>query len=590
MSAGAGRRPAEPNKGHPSGNTTGDTSAGQGTSGAGSPGRRHMKWWGWGDPGQAFDHTDKPGLRAFLLDRLGVDIAASPAPPPDPASLLVDSPRLPPSLLTALQAAVGPDRVQTGDAERLVHASGKSLRDLIEMRSGTPGRLPDVIVYPETEQHVVDVLQLALHANAVLIPFGGGSSISGSLRVPADETRPAICVDLADMNRVTAIDGHSRLATIQAGALGPDLEEQLARHGWTLGHFPDSFLHSTLGGWIATRSSGMQSDSYGDIADIVQGVRVVTPSGILHTRPVPASSAGPSVTEMVLGSEGRLGITTESTVRIRRRAPHRRVLAYLFPNWPRGLAAIADARASQANPIFKRLADAEETAFSFALGRAEHGTAQGTSRAVDFLLRRILRRDPAQQCLAFVGFEGTLGEMRRNRRVFSRIARAYGGLPLGSRPGALYDQKKFDTPYLRDFLLDRGVLADVCETAAPWSRLAGLHEEVFATVHRELAGMGLRGSVMCHLSHTYHSGACLYFTFALVPAGDAAPIALYDRLKAAIQQAFIDGGATLSHHHAVGTEHARWLPDDVSPAGAHLIGALFSSADPGRNLNPNKIV
>ena len=565
--------PGSPNRGH-----------------VNSPNPGHMKWWGWGDPQQAFDDTGKPRLGPFLLDRLGVDIAVPPAPPPDPAALLIDPPRLPPSLLTALRAVVGPDRVRTGNAERLVHSSGKSLRDLIEMRSGVPGRLPDVVVYPATEQHVVDVLALALRTDAVVIPFGGGSSISGSLRVSATETRPAISVDLADLNRVVAIDDRSRLATIQAGALGPDLEEQLGRQGWTLGHFPDSFLHSTLGGWIATRSSGMQSDGYGDIADIVQAVRVVTPSGILCTRPVPASAAGPSVTEMVLGSEGRLGIITEATVRIRRRAPRRTVLAYLFPDWPRGLAAIAKVRASSSAPIFMRLADAEETAFSLALGRAEQGPARWISGAVKFALRRVLRRDPARQCLAFVGFEGSAGEIRRNRRLFSRIARAHGGVPLGRRPGALYDQKKFDTPYLRDFLLDRGVLADVCETAAPWSRLETLHETVYAAVQRELAELGVRGSVMCHLSHTYHSGACVYFTFAVVPTGSATPMAIYDRLKSAIQQTFIDAGATLSHHHAVGTEHARWLPDDVSPAGAHLIAALFAGADPGRNLNPNKIV
>ena len=375
---------------------------------------------------------------------------------------------------------------------------------------------------------------------------------------------------------------------MQAGAFGPALEAQLNAQGWTLGHFPDSFTHSTLGGWIATRSSGMQSDKYGDVADLVRGLRVVTPAGLLAVRPVPSTSTGPSVREMVLGSEGRLGIVTEATVHVHRLPEQRVILGYLFPDWERGLEAMRAISECEATPSVTRVSDAPETQFSFATRKAGSPVDRIKSRA----LRAILRRrgiDESRMCLGFMGYEGSAGHVKAQRRLVGRIVKAHGGLSIGSGPGALYDQKKFDTPYIRDFLLDRGALGDVSETAAPWSQLRALYDTTTGAAARAIAEQGIGGYVMCHLSHSYHAGACLYFTFALDPAGAADPLVAYDAVKGAIQQAFVDAGGTLSHHHAVGTEHARWLEQDISAAGVAMQRALFEGVDPGANLNPGKI-
>ena len=253
---------------------------------------------------------------------------------------------------------MGSEQVSTDALDRLVHARGKSLRDLVRSRSGDLGRLPDVVVRPGDEEAVAAVLQAAVDANAVVIPFGGGTSISGSLEAPPGETRTVVSVDLGAMDRVLSIDAGSRLARVQAGVLGPRLEEQLNAQGWTLGHFPDSFSHSTLGGWVATRSSGMQSDMYGDVADLTRGVRVATPAGLLAARAVPSTSTGPSVREMVLGSEGRLGIITEATVHVHRRPERRTILGYLFPSWEEGLAAMTAIAAGEASPSVTRVSDA----------------------------------------------------------------------------------------------------------------------------------------------------------------------------------------------------------------------------------------
>ncbi len=273
-----------------------------------------MRWWGWGDEGVSFTHEDKPALGPFLERNLDIDVARAVSRPAAFDGLTIPEPSLPKDLAAALDEL----DVSTDPLDRVVHARGKSLRDLVRHRRGELGRLPDVVVRPADEDEVAAIMRAALDADAVLIPFGGGTSISGSLEAPPSERRTVISLDMARLDRVLAVDAASGLARVQAGAFGPDLERQLNAQGWTLGHFPDSFTHSTLGGWIATRSSGMQSDRYGDIADLTRAVRVVTPAGLLVTRPVPHASTGPSVREMVLGSEGRLGVITEATVQVRR--------------------------------------------------------------------------------------------------------------------------------------------------------------------------------------------------------------------------------------------------------------------------------
>ena len=473
-----------------------------------------------------------------------------------------------------------------------MHGRGKSLRDLVRQRRGELGRLPDAVVRPADEAGVEAVVRAVLDADAVLIPFGGGTSISGSLEPPAGESRPVISLDLSRLARVLDVDPVSRLARVQAGVLGPDLERQLAERGWTLGHFPDSFTHSTLGGWIATRSSGMQSDRYGDIAELTRAVRVVTPAGVLATRPVPATSTGPSVREMVLGSEGRLGVITEATVHVRRLPAERVILGYLFPTWEESLAAMRDIAASEASPSVTRVSDAYETALLVRHPQGPDRRSTGSSRRrCGPTCRRRKGFDVGAMCLSFIGYEGTERHVAAQRKLTGKIVCRHGGLCIGASPGELYDQKKFDTPYIRDFLLDRGTLADVSETAAPWSALKPLYDAVTAAARDAFAELRVQGYIMCHLSHSYHAGACLYFTFAFEPrAGGEPTLEQYARVKSAIQQAFVDNGATLSHHHAVGTEHAEWLEQDLSAPGTAMLRALFDGVDPGRNLNPGKIV
>jgi alkyldihydroxyacetonephosphate synthase len=548
------------------------------------------KWWGWGDEAVAFTHADKPGLAPFLERALGLDVRGTTSRPAGFDDLDIPESTLSPALRSELEAATGSAHVSTDALDRVVHARGKSLRDLVRHRRGDVGRLPDVVVRPGDEDELTAVVRAAIDADAVVIAFGGGTNISGSLEAPADEERDIVSVDLGRMDRVLAIDDAARLARVQPGVFGPHLEQQLNARGWTVGHFPDSFSYSTLGGWIATRSSGMQSDKYGDVADLTRAVRVVTPAGVLATRPVPHTSTGPSVREMVLGSEGRLGIISEATVHVHRVPEQRLILGYLFPDWPSALAAMHDIAASEASPSVTRVSDANETQFSFATRKDPTPIDRLKSKALTTYLQRRRHFDLEAMCLSFIGYEGTKDHVSAQRKLVGRIVARHGGLSIGSSPGELYDQKKFDTPYIRDYLLDRGALADVSETAAPWSALPTVYGNVMANARAAFDDLHVHGYIMCHLSHSYHSGACLYFTFGFKPSGVREPLEEYDVIKSAIQQTFVDSGATLSHHHAVGTEHASWLEQDISAPGVAMLRALFDGVDPGANLNPGKIV
>jgi alkyldihydroxyacetonephosphate synthase len=550
----------------------------------------HMKWWGWGRESVSFSHSDKPKLAKFIKDNIDVDITKASVDIIDFDQLTITPSAAPEPLMQALADAVGADQVKTDAHDRVVHAYGKSLRDLVRIRNNDLGRLPDVIVYPGSENEVEAVFAVALANNAVIIPFGGGTNISGSLEAPRTEVRPVVSVDLGRMDRVLEIDEFSRTARIQAGALGPVLEEQLNARGYTLGHFPDSFSHSTIGGWVATRSSGMQSDKFGDIADITRAVRVVTPNGLLTTRPVPSTSTGPSVREMVLGSEGRLGIITEVTAQVHKVAEKRVILGYFFPTWSSGVAAMRDIAASDATPSVTRVSDPKETQFSFATKKKSSKVDTLKSDALKMYLSKRKGFDLSKMCLSFVGYEGSASHVEQQKKLVGEIISRHGGVGVGSGPGELYDQKKFDTPYIRDFLLNCGALADVSETSAPWSQLVELYNGAVERANKAFEANGVRGYIMCHLSHSYHGGACLYFTFAFGPSEDEDPLEQYDRVKSGVQQAFIDFGGTLSHHHAVGTEHAKWLEGDISGPGVALVNALFEGIDPNGNLNPGKIV
>jgi alkyldihydroxyacetonephosphate synthase len=547
---------------------------------------KHMKWWGWGDEEVGFNANAHPGLWPYAKAVLGVEEAHLDTPPVSiEAAQLRDAVRHE-AFLAGLRLWMRADQICDSRHERLVHAYGKGFRDLFRMRRGMAEGAPDLVLYPESEHDVLLTIRAAAQHDVVVIPFGGGSNIAGCLE-RMDTRRMVVSLDMRRMRRVLAVDTESCTARIEAGAFGPDLEEQLHGHGLTLGHFPDSFLHSTLGGWIATRSAGMQSDKYGKIEDMIIALRMVTPAGVLATRDVPKSSNGIDVNHLCIGSEGTLGVITEATVRVHLWSELRRTHGYLFLDFESGIEAMHECVRKECVPSMFRLNDPDKTALSLAfkppssqLSRVVSGVMKGYLRVKGF--------DFMRACLMLTTFEGSKANVARQQSQVNAIYRRFGAVDLGPSSGKSFESTKYDFPHIRDFLMDRGITSDVSETSTLWSNIVPLYRATTTALSAAIEENGVKPWVGCHISHTYQCGASLYLTFACRQQRGQ-EMNQYLRAKRAVQQSFIDHRATLSHHHAVGTEHLPWLVDDISPVGVMAVAAIKAGLDPGNVMNPGRL-
>ena len=549
---------------------------------------RHMKWWGWGHEDVTFDDSTKPELWPYLKRELGVDEIRWEKP------VAFEDVTLPEqknneAFLAAIGARLGEGQVVDDKKSRLVHAAGKSFRDLWLMRHGQVQFAPDCVVYPDTEEDVALVVRAAHEHGVVLVPFGGGSNIAGCL-VPSDRGgRMVVSLDMCRMHRVLEVDRYSLTARIQPGVYGQHLEDQLAEHGVTLGHFPDSFLHSTLGGWVATRSAGMQSDIYGKIEDMVISLRMVTPSGTIITRTVPKSSNGIDIKHLCIGSEGILGVITEVVVQVHHKPEKEDWYGWLFPDFKSGLDAIHECHRGDCMPTVTRLNDPKKTALSFAFKHPKTGIKDKIAKAFKWYIGNVKKIDFNQCCLMVVKYEGTPQAFNRIKNRVTAIYEKHRGVCLGAEPGRSFAKVKFDFPHLRDYVMDRSIMADVSETATTWDNLRTLHESGLADVEQAIKDTGVDAWVGCHLSHSYRTGASLYFTFGCLQR-EGREIEQYLYVKKAAEDAFMKNGGTLSHHHAVGTEHLPWVEEDLSPTGLKAVKALKAGLDPNDIMNPGKII
>ena len=549
---------------------------------------RHMKWWGWGHEDVTFDDSTKPELWPYLKRELGVDEIRWEKP------VAFEDVTLPEqknneAFLAAIGAELGDGQVVDDKKSRLVHAAGKSFRDLWLMRHGQVQFAPDCVVYPDTEEDVALVVRAAHEHGVVLVPFGGGSNIAGCL-VPSDRGgRMVVSLDMCRMHRVLEVDRYSLTARIQPGVYGQHLEDQLAEHGVTLGHFPDSFLHSTLGGWVATRSAGMQSDIYGKIEDMVISLRMVTPSGTIITRTVPKSSNGIDIKHLCIGSEGILGVITEVVVQVHHKPEKEDWYGWLFPDFTSGLDAIHECHRGDCMPTVTRLNDPKKTALSFAFKHPKTGIKDKIAKAFKWYIGNVKKIDFKQCCLMVVKYEGTPQAFNRIKNRVTAIYKKHRGVCLGAEPGRSFAKVKFDFPHLRDYVMDRSIMADVSETATTWDNLRTLHESGLADVEQAIKDTGVDAWVGCHLSHSYRTGASLYFTFGCLQR-EGREIEQYLYVKKAAEDAFMKNGGTLSHHHAVGTEHLPWVEEDLSPTGLKAVKALKAGLDPNDIMNPGKII
>ncbi|MBS1868484.1 MAG: FAD-binding oxidoreductase [Actinobacteria bacterium] len=538
-----------------------------------------MRWWGWGEDGH--DAPLSAGAQTLLAQQIG----PLPQRRRDPVAL--EDVRLPAAALPAtarerLVAAVGAEHVRDDHLTRVTHAAGRGYHDLVRLRAGTLDAAPDAVVYPADAEQVAAVLRACAEDGVAVVPWGGGTSVVGGVAPLRGTHAAVVALELARMDRLVAVDPVSLTATVQPGIVGPALEEALAAHALTLGHFPQSFEFATVGGWVATRSAGQASTGYGRIDGLVLGLRVATPSGEVVVRPVPASAAGPSLRELLVGSEGTLGVIVEVTLRVRARPTVRRYEAFSLPAFGVGADAFRALVQDGDAPDVMRLSDPQETRVSLTL--AGDGLA---TRALTTYLRA---RGHADGCLAIFGWAGSSeAALRRRRAAAARTLRAHGAVALGTPVGQAWEHGRFHAPYLRDELLAHGVLVETLETATTWDRLLELHDAVAAALEHALRERGTPPLVWCHVSHVYRAGASLYFTF-VARQQEGTELEQWHAAKAAASDAIVAHGGTITHHHAVGRDHAPWLPGEVGPLGVELLRAAKATLDPAGIMNPGKLV
>ena len=549
---------------------------------------RHMKWWGWGYEDITFNDSEKPELWPYLKRELGVDEIRW-NKPIDFDEVTLPNQKNNDAFLAALEQKLDSDQIVEDKKTRLIHAAGKSFRDLWLIRHGNIKFAPDCVIFPNNENDVVSIVNAAKENGVVLIPFGGGSNIAGCLEPKDHQNRMVVSLDMCRMHKVIEIDQYSLIARIQPGVYGQHLEDQLAEHGVTLGHFPDSFLHSTLGGWVATRSAGMQSDIYGKIEDMVISLRMVTPSGTIITRTVPKSSNGIDIRHLCIGSEGILGVITEVTIQVHKKPEKEDWYGWLFPDFQSGIDAIHECHRYNCMPTVTRLNDPKKTALSFAFKTPKTGFKATIANTFKWYIGNVKKINFNQCCLMVVKYEGTQQEFKNIRKKVSSIYKKHRGVCLGAEPGRSFAKVKFDFPHLRDFTMDRSIMADVSETATTWNNLCAMHKNGLKEIENAIKETGVNGWVGCHLSHSYHSGASLYFTFGCLQR-KGREIEQYLYVKKAAEDAFMKNGGTLSHHHAVGTEHLPWVEEDLSSTGLKAVKALKNGLDPNGIMNPGKII
>ena len=527
------------------------------------------RWNGWGD--DAITYPLPESAARYLAVLVG------PGSPPQEATLEDSLARVPASRLPAHPL------VDTAALPRLLHARGQSLPDWLALRSGQINTFPDGVAFPATGEELRQLIQYASQAGAHLIPYGGGTSVVGHIN-PLAASAPVLTVDLGRMNRLLRLDQASLLATFGAGVTGPDLEAQLRAHNLTLGHFPQSFEYSTLGGWVASRSSGQQSLRYGRIEKLFAGGRMETPLGTLDLPPFPASAAGPDLREMVLGSEGRLGILSEVTVRASPLPERENFHAIFFPDFEHGMAAVRQVLAANLPLSMLRLSTPTETITTLAL--AGHENLIG---ALETLLS--MRGLGAEKCMLLVGFTSQTSILRAARGEVLSIAARHGGVHVGRTFGEQWHKNRFRTPYLRNTLWEMGYAIDTLETAIAWSSVPETIQAIETALHTAIADTSESIHVFTHLSHLYAHGSSIYTTYLFrLAAEPQETLRRWQALKTAASQAIVRQGGTISHQHGVGLDHRPYLPAEKGILGMAALQGLCRQFDPLGMMNPGKLV
>lgn len=529
----------------------------------------------WGVPPEPVELSAE--AEAFLTEKVG---RPRQTPARNRADITIDPSKLTPQDQEALVSVVGQDGVDDSADARLAHSGGFSYLDLLDRRGEHPPT-PDVVVSPTSAAQVSDVLRVCVERDLALIPFGGGTSVVGGVRPESSQHRAVVSICFDEFAALRNIDDVNMTVTVEPGITGPTLERLLKARGLTLGHLPQSWERASIGGYAATRSSGQASAGYGRSNEMIESLTVVTPIGEFTLGRAPGTAAGPDLRQVFIGSEGIFGVITSVTLRIRRLPRETRYEGVIFPTYDAALNAFRELLARRATADVMRLSDPNETLTNLTM--ALHGKK---GRALWAYLRA---RKVANGSLAIFSWEGSRTQVGARRDEMWRVMRAFGAVSLGSQVGAGWEKSRFSGPYLRDTLLDNGYLVETLETSTRWRQLPALRRDVYRALEDALGGNGSKVWVMSHLSHVYETGGSLYVT-VIANRNDQDAHAQWVAAKTAACDAIAAAGATITHHHAVGRDHAPWMTAEIGQTGVDLLRELKNYFDPSDTLNPGVLV
>lgn len=542
-----------------------------------------MKWWGWGDPNVRFPLADRPGFQDYLRENLTIEDFDQ-SWDPNPSQFQLPPSRLDPGTIAELQEHLGVAAISVDDMERIRHSFGRSYIDMLNVRRYQLPAVTDAVVFPETEDHLLETLQWADSHELAVVPYGGGTSVVGGVTPLMGEKRAVVTVNLRKMTRVVNIDRLAQTVSVEAGVLGPHLESQLADYGFTLGHFPQSFEYSTVGGWVAARSSGQNSVRYGGIEKLVVGLRVVTAKGIAAVNLQPRHAMGPDLRELFIGSEGCLGVISQVTFRV---SPLPALKSYRLLMFDAFDSATNAARqmVQEGLPVAMiRVSDEAETEVFLRMALGKKGVRNYFAKKI---VNKILswKKIPAQsQSAMLVGFEGTRREVGQGWSRLWKLLKNYKYASLGRGPGRHWLKDRFFLPYLRDELLSQKILIETFETAGTWTNYLPLYKAIQDCVKHSLPE---RHVLLCHLSHIYSNGASLYFT-VIGNQREAGAVRQWEEVKKNLNLAIRDAGGVISHHHGIGTDHRDFT--GRSPVERDLLAGIKMNVDPKGIFNPGKLL
>ena len=538
----------------------------------------HMKWHGWGEEDKEFGLKKNERLLSFLKGLLDIDLAETEKKRLE--DIVLPDITLPGSTLRDLSSIC---ETSTDSYDRLTHSMGKGYKDLLRIRRGEVKYAPDAVVFPGTNEEVIKVLELADMIDVAVVPYGGGTSVVSGLEPGRKNT---ISLDTRKLDRILDIDKVSMTAHVQAGILGPELERKLNAEGFTLGHFPQSFEFSALGGWIATRGAGQSSTKYGKIEEMVEALTMCCPHGKISTKKVPASATGSDMKQVLIGSEGSFGVITDAVLRLHKSPEKRHYSAFLFRNFKEGTESLRRLVQTGITPAVARLSDAGETRINMRLGSSK-GSSLLKNIMNTMVKAYVKHRGYAgdELCMMILGLEGDRDQVEFDLK---RSKKLLDGFYLGTSPGRQWYERRFDLPYARDELMDLGVLVETLETSTNWSNLMNLYGKIYTAIGDAIRAYGVKGIVMAHVSHLYSEGASLYYTFA-AKAVEGREIEQWHAIKTAATEAIMGNGGALSHHHGIGREHAAWLKQELGHEWVKALKELKKNFDPNEIMNPGNM-